>query len=102
MNKVVQPTRSFVYILSNEQRTVVYVGFTSNLKKRIYAHKKGLISGFTKKYKAHRLVYFEQYLDIVQARKREKYLKGKSRAKKIALIQDSNPNWNELTPEISK
>jgi len=78
MNKVFQPTPSYVYILSNEHRTVVYVGFTSNIKKRLYAHKKGLISGYTKKYKAHRLVYFEQYPDIEQARRREKYLKGKS------------------------
>jgi putative endonuclease len=100
MNNVVHQPPGFVYILSNEHRTVLYVGCTSNLKKRIYAHKKGLIPGFTKKYNAHRLVYFEQYPDIEQARKREKYLKGKSRAKKIALIQERNPNWQDLTPEI--
>ena len=99
MNNSVQQKPGFVYILSNAHRTVLYVGCTSDLKKRIYAHKKGLIPGYTKKYNAHRLVYFEQYPDIGQARKREKYLKGKSRAKKIALIQECNPNWKDLTPE---
>ena len=99
MSNAVQQTRGFVYILCNDLRTVLYVGCTSNLKKRIDAHKKGLIPGFTEKYNAHRLVYFEQVPDIGQARKREEYLKGKSRAKKMALIQESNPNWKDLTPE---
>ena len=102
MNNAVQQTPGFVYILSNDHRTVLYVGCTSNLKKRIYSHKKGLIPGFTKKYNAHRLVYFEQYPDIGKARKREKYLKGKSRTKKIALIQESNFNWKDLPPEIPR
>ena len=78
MTNVVQQSAGFVYIVSNEHKTVIYVGFTTNLKKRIYEHKKGLIPGFTKKYKVKRLVYFEQYPDIEQARRREKYLKGKS------------------------
>jgi putative endonuclease len=99
MNNVVQQIPGYVYILTNDYRTVLYVSSTSNLKKRIYAHKKGLIPGFTKKYNAHLLVYFEQYPDIGQARKRERYLKKKTRTKKIALIQESNPNWNDLTPE---
>ena len=100
MNSVVQQTPGYVYILSNEHRTVLYVGVTSNLRKRIYEHQKGLIPGFTKKYNVHRLVYFEQHPDIGQARKRERYLKGKSRAKKLSLVEESNPNWEELTPEI--
>jgi len=100
MNIADQQAPSFVYIVSNEHRTVLYVGFTSNLRHRINAHKKGLIPGFTKKYNAHWLVYFEQYADIEQARKREKYLKGKSRAKKTALIQEINPDWKDLTREI--
>jgi len=99
MNNVVQQTPGYVYILTNDYRTVLYVGSTSNLEKRIYAHKKGLIPGFTKKYNAHLLVYFEQCADIGQARKQERYLKGKTRAKKLALIQESNPNWKDLTPE---
>ena len=92
----------YVYILSNERRSVIYIGSTSNLSKRVYAHQKGLIPGFTKKYNVKRLVYFEQHSSIEEARLREKYLKGKTRAKKIKLIESSNPEWNDLTQEIPK
>jgi putative endonuclease len=97
-----QQKTGYVYILCNDRKTVLYVGSTANLAKRIYAHKKRLIPGFTRKYNIHRLIHFEQYPSMEQARTREKYLKGKTRAKKIALIETSNPDWNDLTTEISK
>jgi putative endonuclease len=63
-------------------------------------HKKRLISGFTKKYNVNRLVYFEQFPSIDKAREREKYLKGKSRAKKTALIESANPTKKDLSQDI--
>ena len=90
---------AYVYILSNDRLNVLYVGSTSDLRKRLYAHRKGLIEGFTRKYNVHRLVYFERHPGIEEARMRERSLKGKTRAKKIALIESSNPGWDRLFPE---
>lgn len=92
----------FTYILTNDRQTVLYIGCTSDLAKRVYFHKKRLIPGFSKKYNVHRLVYFEQYPTIEEARKREKSLKGKTRAKKIVLIEVSNPNWIDVENQIPK
>ena len=96
-----QQAVGYAYILCNDRRTVLYVGSTADLAKRIYAHKKRLIPGFTKKYNIQRLVYFEQHPNMDQARSRERYLKGKTRAKKIALIETRNPHWQELSPDIN-
>lgn len=96
-----QQSIGYVYILCNDRKTVLYVGSTANLVKRIYAHKKRLIPGFTRKYNVHRLIHFEQYPSMEQARTRERYLKGKTRAKKIALIETANPSWQELSPETT-
>jgi putative endonuclease len=92
----------FATILTNDRRTVLYTGCTSDLAKRVYFHKRGLIPGFSKKYNVHRLVFFEQYATMDLARKREKSLKGKTRAKKIALIEVSNPSWNDLENQIPR
>lgn len=100
MNESNEASKAYVYILSNERGNVLYIGSTEDLRKRIYLHKKRLIAGFTKRYNVHRLVYFEQYSSIGKARAREKYLKGKTRAKKIALIESANPAWKDLTSEI--
>jgi putative endonuclease len=102
MNDKVPQTPGYLYILSNERGSVLYVGCTTNLVKRVYAHKKGLVPGFTKRYNVKRLVYFEQHQNIGQARTREKHLKGKTRAKKIALVRSSNPRWRDLTPEVER
>lgn len=96
-----QQATGYVYILCNDRKTVLYVGSTTNLAKRLYAHKKRLIPGFTRKYNIQRLVYFEQCSSMDQARARERYLKGKTRAKKIALIEASNPDWKDLFSEIT-
>ena len=87
----------FVYILSNWNDSVVYIGVTSNLPKRLYEHRSGLADGFTKKYNVHKLVYFEQTSDVYSALSREKQLKKWSRPKKNLLIEHQNPTWRDLS-----
>jgi putative endonuclease len=87
----------YTYILTNSRHTVLYIGVTSCLEKRLYEHKNYLIPGFTSKYKVHKLVYYERFDRIEDAIYREKQLKGKNRSKKIDLVNSSNPNWNELS-----
>ena len=89
----------FVYILSNWDDSVVYVGITSNLPRRLFEHRQGLADGFTKKYNVHKLVYFEHTNDIYSAISREKQLKKWNRAKKNALIQGMNPLWRDLSAD---
>jgi putative endonuclease len=91
----------WVYILASRIGGTLYVGVTNNLVRRVYEHKMGLAEGFTKKYKVHRLVYFEQYSDIENAIVREKRLKKWNRAWKIKLIEELNPNWDDLYPSIA-
>ena len=84
-----------VYILANYSRTL-YIGVTNNLVRRIHEHKNQINNGFTKKYGIHRLVYYEIFQDVTAAILREKELKGWVRKKKIALIEQSNPEWKDL------
>ena len=86
----------FVYILTNKNNKVLYVGITNDLKKRIYQHKEKLISGFTKKYNTNKLVYYEYSNDVKGAIFREKQIKDGSRKKKIDIIQSMNENWDDL------
>ena len=86
----------YVYILSNKSRTL-YIGVTNNLERRLYEHKNKLIPGFTKKYNLTKLVYYETTNDIGEAIYREKQLKGWLRIKKIMLIEESNPDWDDLS-----
>ena len=86
----------YVYILTTENNKVMYVGVTNNLQRRIYEHKNGLIDGFTKKYNVHKLVYFETTSDVKSAIEREKQIQGWTRAKKNALVETVNPNWDEV------
>ena len=83
----------YIYILTNKTNTVLYTGVTNDLKRRLYEHKSGMIDGFTKKYHAHKLVYFEECSEIREAIIREKQLKGWRRDKKNALIEKKNPEW---------
>ena len=87
----------FVYILSNWNDSVLYIGVTSNLPRRLYEHRNGLADGFTKKYNVHKLVYFEHTNDAYSAISREKQLKKWVRAKKNALISKMNPAWIDLS-----
>jgi len=87
-----------VYIMGSLSGTL-YVGFTSNLHKRVFQHKFHQIEGFTSKYGIERLVYWASFDDVHKALAREKQLKGWSRAKKIALIESRNPQWLDLAKE---
>jgi putative endonuclease len=89
----------YVYILTNTYNTVLYIGITNNLERRLYEHKNKLVDGFTKKYNLHKLVYFDSTTDVRAAIEREKQLKGWTRAKKNALIAESNPNWIDLSED---
>jgi putative endonuclease len=86
----------YVYILTNQNHTVLYIGVTNDLARRVAEHKAGMHEGFTKKYKVDKLVYFENSPSVAAAIEREKQLKAGSRAKKLALINATNPYWNEL------
>jgi len=90
-----------VYILTNTGRTVLYIGVTNDLPRRLYEHRtgRGDASKFTGRYQADLLVYFETLLDATQAIAREKQLKGWARAKKEALINSFNPNWTDIDIE---
>ena len=90
----------YTYILTNKNNTVLYIGVTNDLKRRLYEHQEELLEGFTKRYHLHKLVYYEEYGDIMQAIAREKQLKGFLRKKKIALIELQNPNWEDLGPKL--
>ena len=82
----------YVYILSNWNDSVLYIGVTNDLARRLYEHRNHLADGFTKKYNVNKLVYFEHTCDIRSAIEREKQLKGWTRAKKNALISTTNPD----------
>ena len=90
----------FVYIMTNKRNTVLYTGMTSDLKKRAYEHRNKLIEGFTKTYNVNKLVYYEIYADPLHAIAREKKFKGGSRQKKLDLITEKNPGWNDLYDSI--
>lgn len=92
--------QGYIYILTNYNKTSLYVGVTSNLIKRIYEHKHSIFKGHTAKYYIDRLVYYEQFQDIKEAIAREKQLKGGSRQKKIDLINGFNPEWKDLYNDI--
>ncbi len=87
----------YVYILASRNNSTIYVGVTNNLERRIYEHKNELFEGFTKRYHIHKLVYFEETTDVNSAIAREKQIKSWSRARKNALIEQLNPQWEELT-----
>lgn len=87
----------YVYIVTNKNNTVVYTGVTNDLERRIYEHKQKIIKGFTAKYNLNKLVYFEQTENIESAILFEKKIKGWSRAKKNALINEHNSAWHDLS-----
>ncbi len=85
-----------VYFLTNKNNTVIYIGVTSDLLRRVYKHKTRKHKGFTYKYNCDKLVYFEVFQSIEEAIEREKQLKSGSRNKKEKLINDENPLWKDL------
>ena len=86
----------YVYILTNQNHTVLYTGVTNDLERRVTEHKAGIHEGFTKKYKVDKLIYFKSSPSIMQAIEREKQIKAGSRMKKLALINATNPYWKAL------
>lgn len=89
-----------VYIMASRRNGVLYVGVTSNPIHRVYQHRNSLVEGFTKRYGCTLLVWFELHATMGYAITREKQLKAGSRARKIALIEASNPDWSDLYSSI--
>ena len=90
----------WVYILSNNSRTTLYIGVTNDLYRRFMEHKSNKVEGFTKKYRCHSLLYYECYMNVEEAIAREKELKGWSREKKETLIKTTNPYLWDLALEM--
>ena len=87
----------YVYILTNFNNKVMYIGVTNNLERRLYEHKNGIFEGFTKKYNVKKLVYFEETNDIIEAIQREKELKKWRREKKNLLVEMQNKEWKDIS-----
>ena len=90
----------YVYILASAPNGILYVGVTSDLVRRIYEHRNGLVAGFTKRYSVKCLVYFEHYEDIQTAIQREHNMKHWSRKWKVRLVLANNLDWNDLYDSI--
>ena len=90
-----------VYILASRRNGTLYVGVTSNLLKRIWEHRQGVVDGFTKDYGVAMLVWYESHDNAESAITREKQLKKWNRAWKVRLIEEVNPYWNDLYPNLT-
>lgn len=91
-----------VYMITNRNNTTLYIGITSNLVQRIYQHKNKLIKGFSAKYNVDKLVYFELFEDMENAITREKRLKLWKRDWKNRIINEMNPSWQDLYPDLTR
>ena len=94
--------RYYVYILTNPSRRPCYTGITNDLERRIAEHRDAWNTGCTRKYNLNRLVYYETFRYVGNAIRREKQIKGLSHAKKRALIESANPQWDDLSREWGK
>jgi len=95
--------KSWTYITTNKYNKVLYTGFTGDLKSRIENHKKKKYpNAFTARYNIDKLVWYQEFDDIKDAYKREKQIKAGSRQRKLDLINDMNPEWNDLTSKVQK
>jgi putative endonuclease len=95
------PSRYFVYILTNRPRGVLYIGVTNNLSRRISEHRAKLVPGFTSRHGVIILVHVEEYASILEARAREHALKRWRRGWKFELIERDNPDWRDLSADLS-
>ncbi|MFC2063581.1 GIY-YIG nuclease family protein [Chloroflexota bacterium] len=91
--------RFYVYIMTNKYNRVLYTGVTHDIAGRIWQHKQGEIEGFTKRYRLHKLVHFEEFAYVEDAILREKKIKGWLRARKIALVESGNQEWLDLAED---
>jgi putative endonuclease len=89
-----------VHIVCSKRNGTLYTGITSDIVKRVYEHKKGLVEGFTKKYKIHYLVWYETHESVESAIHREKQIKKWKRVWKLSLIEKENPKWCDLYENI--
>jgi len=89
-----------VYLLASKYNGTLYTGVTSNLTKRIWEHKNNFVDGFTKKYGVHTLVWYELHETMESALRREKAVKNWQRAWKITMIEEMNPKWRDLYPDL--
>ena len=90
----------YVYFMASRKNGTIYTGVTSDLVKRAYEHREGLIAGFTKRYRCKHLVWFEAFDDIQQARQRELQIKEWKRAWKVKRIEEANLDWTDLYPAL--
>jgi len=91
----------FVYILASRRNGTLYIGVTNGLIRRMTEHKGKFVPGFTRKYGVDKLVYFEEYTSILEARARERASKRWHRSWKLALIEKLNPQWRDLTYDLA-
>ena len=92
----------YVYLMANKRNGTLYLGGTSNLVQRAYQHRNGVLDGFTRKYGCHRLVWFDAYDDLQEARACELRMKKWKRAWKVAMIEGANPDWDDLFDCIAR
>jgi putative endonuclease len=86
----------WLYMMTNRPNGTLYTGVTSDISRRAWEHREGLVEGFTKRYNLKRLVYMERHEDIRDAIQREKTIKHYPRSWKVRLILETNPEWNDL------
>jgi len=92
----------YIYIISNWNNKVIYLGMTNDLERRIYEHKNKIFEGFSKKYNLNKLVYYEYTNDVNAAIQREKQINKWRREKKNSLVESRNPEWKDLADELFK
>ncbi|MDQ1229550.1 GIY-YIG nuclease family protein [Sphingomonas sp. SORGH_AS_0879] len=91
----------YVYIMASDRNGTIYLGVTSNLAQRVLQHREGVVDGFTRKHRCHRLVWFEAHESIESARQRELRMKEWKRAWKLREIEGLNPDWDDLYDRIA-
>jgi putative endonuclease len=92
--------RYFTYILTNRHHTVLYVGVTNDLARRVHEHRTKIASAFTTRYNVDKLVFFEETSEVQAAIAREKQIKAGSREKKVELVNAMNPDWRDLFEDL--
>ena len=93
--------QAYVYIMANHRNGAIYLGSTTNLPKRVWEHRNGVVDGFTKRYKCHALVWFEAHGSWESARLRERQMKEWKRVWKLQEIEGENPDWDDLYDRIA-
>ena len=93
--------QAYVYIMANHRNGAIYLGSTTNLPKRVWEHRNGVVDGFTKRYKCHALVWFEAHGSWESARLRERQMKEWKRVWKLQEIEGENPEWDDLYDRIA-